>query len=260
MVEPEDALVAAEIAARGTDASPLEAVLEAVPGPTEAEEPRRSFVSPFEDEADPAAPSPEEPAPSAAAEPGLAAETLYDVLGVSPQASREQIEKAHRFCLDMYKEGALATYSLLEVGDAQAARSRIGLAYETLSDPERRRQYDLSRGFTPATPQVVPFSLTPARAAGAESSGAAPAIDLATGPLMGADLRRIRESRGIALREIAASTKIGLRFLEYIEEDRFALLPPPVYLRGFLHEYARALSLDPRRMAEAYMSRLPARE
>jgi cytoskeletal protein RodZ len=82
---------------------------------------------------------------------------------------------------------------------------------------------------------------------------------LASGPLLGADLRRIRESRGIALREVASSTKIGLRFLEYIEEDRLALLPPPVYLRGFLQEYARVLGLDPRRMAEAYMSRLPAR-
>lgn len=260
MVEPEDVLVAAEIAARGTDASPLEAVLEAAPAPAETEEPSVSLVSPFDEEADRQAPPEEEVAPSVASESHPAAETLYDVLGVSPQASREQIEKAHRFCLDMYKEGALATYSLLEVGDAQAARSRIGLAYETLGDPERRRQYDLSLGLTPTTQAVVPFFLTPARGTGVESASPAPALDLATGPLMGADLRRIRESRGIALREIATSTKIGLRFLEYIEEDRFALLPPPVYLRGFLQEYARALSLDPRRMAEAYMSRLPPRE
>jgi len=36
----------------------------------------------------------------------------------------------------------------------------------------------------------------------------------------------------------ATVTKIGLRFLEYVEQDRFALLPAPVYLRGFLLEYA----------------------
>ena len=51
-------------------------------------------------------------------------------------------------------------------------------------------------------------------------------------------------------------TKIGLRFLEYLEEDRFALLPAPVYLRGFLQEYARLVGIDPRRSADAYMSRL----
>ncbi|MFI4943718.1 MAG: helix-turn-helix domain-containing protein, partial [Burkholderiales bacterium] len=46
------------------------------------------------------------------------------------------------------------------------------------------------------------------------------------------------------------------RFLEYLEEDRFALLPAPVYLRGFLQEYARLVGIDPRRAMDAYMSRL----
>jgi cytoskeletal protein RodZ len=70
-------------------------------------------------------------------------------------------------------------------------------------------------------------------------------------------LRRVRESRGIALREIALVSKIGLRFLEYIEEDRYRQLPATVYLRGFLHEYARALGLDPKRVADAYMACMP---
>ena len=260
MVEPEDADLAAEIAARGTDASPLEDVLDVAPPPPELEPPRVAFSSRFDAEGAGEAAVAEEEPPAGWDEPAgseRVVETLYDVIGVSLQASREQIEKAHGFCLDMYKEGALATYSLLDVGDAQAARSRIGLAYETLSDPERRRQYDLSMGYTPAVPQIVPYALNPAPGSSAGGPSPSPDVDLASGPLMGADLRRIRESRGIALREVAASTKIGLRFLEYVEEDRFALLPPPVYLRGFLQEYARVLGLDPRRMAEAYMSRLP---
>jgi helix-turn-helix protein len=264
MVEPENARLAAEIAARGTDASPLEAVLDAAPDLSPSLEARPSLVSRFEEDRETDTVVAEVLSPGAPLEPGESAspeddlETLYDTLGVSPQASREQIEKAHRFCQDMYKEGALATYSLLEVGDAQAARSRIGLAYETLSDPERRRQYDLSLGYTPTVPEAVPYALSPAPVASAEA-GRATAVIPADGPLLGADLRRIRESKGIALREVASSTKIGLRFLEYIEEDRLALLPPPVYLRGFLQEYARVLGLDPRRMAEAYMARLPAR-
>jgi flagellar biosynthesis protein FlhG len=66
----------------------------------------------------------------------------------------------------------------------------------------------------------------------------------------------MREARGMSLRHIAAVTKIGLRFLEYVEEDRFELLPAPVYLRGFLLEYARLVGIDPRRAADAYMGRL----
>jgi flagellar biosynthesis protein FlhG len=78
--------------------------------------------------------------------------------------------------------------------------------------------------------------------------------------LTGADLRRIREARGVPLRHIATVTKIGLRFLEYIEEDRFALLPAPVYLRGFLQEYARLVGIEPRAAADAYMGRLAGRK
>jgi cytoskeletal protein RodZ len=75
--------------------------------------------------------------------------------------------------------------------------------------------------------------------------------------MTGSDLKKIRESRGVSLRAIALATKIGVRFLEYIEQDRLAMLPAPVYLRGFLMEYGRALGLDPRRTAESYMARLP---
>jgi cytoskeletal protein RodZ len=77
--------------------------------------------------------------------------------------------------------------------------------------------------------------------------------------LTGADLRKMREARGMSLRHIATVTKIGLRYLEYVEEDRFAFLPAPVYLRGFLQEYARLVGIDPRRAADAYMKRLPPR-
>ena len=62
-------------------------------------------------------------------------------------------------------------------------------------------------------------------------------------------------ARGMSLRHIATVTKVGLRYLEYVEEDRFAFLPAPVYLRGFLQEYARLVGIDPRRAADAYMKR-----
>jgi flagellar biosynthesis protein FlhG len=258
MVEPEAGPLAAELAAHGTDASPLEAVLEPLP---EAEAPpeREPEVASFEEAAAPEV-SPTEGGGgegTEALEEGdtPSVDTFYDTLGVTPQASREQIEKAHRFCLEMYKEGALATYSLLEPGDAEAARRRIHLAFETLVDPERRRAYDLSIGLTPAEPAAVHEALVDRPSSGAAASAGPPTLP--SGPLLGADLRRLRESRGVTLREIAVGSKIGLRFLEYIEEDRFELLPPAVYLRGFLHEYARALGVDPRRTADAYLARLP---
>ena len=74
--------------------------------------------------------------------------------------------------------------------------------------------------------------------------------------MTGADLRRVREERGVTLKEIAKASKIGVRFFEYIEADRHADLPAVVYLRGFLQEYARAVGLDPQRTAGSYLARM----
>ena len=190
------------------------------------------------------------------------AETHYDILGLDPRASREQVDKAYRFCLEMYGENAMATYSLLDGEEVEAARARIREAYEVLSDPVRRRDYDLGLGVTPPGSPLLPFPSPPGASAdadvAAEASGQ-PELDLPAGPVTGADLKRLREARGVSLREIAQVSKIGIRFLEYIEGDRFPFLPAPVYLRGFLQEYAKVVGLDPRRTAEAYMARVPKR-
>jgi flagellar biosynthesis protein FlhG len=172
------------------------------------------------------------------------------VLGLQPRASREQVERAYRFCLELYGEGSVATYSLLEPTEAEQLRLQAREAYEVLADVEKRRAYDEGRGFRPPDSAVLPFP--------APASTAAPAAELPA-VLTGADLRKLREDRGISLRHIATVSKVGLRFLEYVEQDRFALLPAPVYLRGFLLEYARLVGIDPRRAADAYMSRLPAK-
>jgi curved DNA-binding protein CbpA len=199
---------------------------------------------------DPATDRPAGDAPTLGSEPNAAGPgDLYAVLGLEPRASREQVERAYRFCLELYGEGSLALYSLLDPTEAEQQRLRVREAYEVLSDEERRRVYDAGQGFLPPDAPVLPFPSPSSTAADAEL----PTV------LTGADLRRIREARGVSLRHIAAVTKIGVRFLEYLEEDRFAFLPAPVYLRGFLQEYARLVGIDPRRAADAYMSRLPAR-
>ncbi|HSD29410.1 MAG TPA: helix-turn-helix domain-containing protein [Vicinamibacteria bacterium] len=184
-------------------------------------------------------------APTTDVLPGAGAD-LYAVLGLEPRASREQVERAYRFCLELYDEGSLATYTLLEPKEAEQQRLRVREAYEVLVDDEKRRAYDEGQGFLPAEASVLPFPVT-----GSVAAAELPPV------LTGADLRRIREARGISLRHIAVVTKIGVRHLEYLEADRFASLPAPVYLRGFLQAYARLVGIDPRRAADAYMGRLP---
>ncbi len=180
--------------------------------------------------------------------PGESAD-FYAVLGLEPRASREQVERAYRFCLELYGEGCLATYTLLDPNEAEQQRIRVREAYEVLVDEEKRRAYDEGRGLPPPDASVLPFPT----AGGDDAEAELPTV------LTGADLRKIREARGLSLRHIATVTKIGKRFLEYVEEDRFEFLPAPVYLRGFLQAYARLVGIDPRQAADAYMSRVPAK-
>lgn len=69
----------------------------------------------------------------------------------------------------------------------------------------------------------------------------------------GENLRRERELRGISLREIADATKISIRFLKALEEDRVDLLPGGLFPRAFVRQYARHLGLDAERYVAEFL-------
>jgi cytoskeletal protein RodZ len=60
----------------------------------------------------------------------------------------------------------------------------------------------------------------------------------------GDKLRKERELRGVSLREIATGTKISVRFLQALEEDRVEALPGGLFPRAFAKQYALFLGLD----------------
>lgn len=69
---------------------------------------------------------------------------------------------------------------------------------------------------------------------------------------LGNYLRTERERRNISLEAIAQATKIILKNLEALERDEFHLLPPPVFVRGFLRAYAHHVGLDAQKILEMY--------
>ena len=75
----------------------------------------------------------------------------------------------------------------------------------------------------------------------------------------GENLRREREMRGITLEEISAATKIGVRFLNSIENEDFSSLPGGIFNRGFVRSYARYLGLDEDPILEEYQLAAKAR-
>ncbi len=78
-------------------------------------------------------------------------------------------------------------------------------------------------------------------------------VELEDGVFGGRALRNARLNLGIELDEIAAATKIDERYLRLIEANQFSELPAPVYLRGFLREFAKALRLEPGLVVDSYM-------
>ena len=71
-------------------------------------------------------------------------------------------------------------------------------------------------------------------------------------PQVGQALREARTERGIELSEVERVTKIRVKFLRAMEEDRWDDLPAPAYARGFLSTYARFLGLDDEALVDQY--------
>ncbi len=70
----------------------------------------------------------------------------------------------------------------------------------------------------------------------------------------GAWLRSQRKIREVPLGEISDATKISVRYLEALEQDRFDVLPASVFAKGFLREYARFVGLDPDEVVNSYLT------
>lgn len=57
-------------------------------------------------------------------------------------------------------------------------------------------------------------------------------------------LRQTRETKGITLEEVAQRTYIKLPYLAALEEGDIEKLPAPVYIHGYIRQYAKLLGLN----------------
>jgi flagellar biosynthesis protein FlhG len=189
--------------------------------------------------------------------PDLSPATLYEVLGVPRTAADDEIRRAYKRQRDIFREGSLPVVSVVGEEVMREEQARIEEAYDTLLDPVRRRAYDLS-----TYPDEVQPSVAPARsntAAAAEllmmQAELAREIDADT-EFTGALLRKVRESQGVELSEIAQRTKISMPYLVAIEGEIAGDLPAPVYVHGFVQQLAKFLKLDPAQVSKTYLRRL----
>jgi flagellar biosynthesis protein FlhG len=184
-------------------------------------------------------------------------QTFYEILETEPGVSDEEIRRAYRTIKDTYASGSMVVSGLYEEHELTELHARINSAHDTLFAPERRRQYDLALPEADLA-RAVRAAAHAGRRPGPASEERPDTPHVAMDPdaeVTGAYLRKVRESRGMELGEIAQRTKISERYLRALEEEQFADMPAAVYVRGYVTEYARALRLDPQRAATSYLVR-----
>jgi flagellar biosynthesis protein FlhG len=184
---------------------------------------------------------------------------LLDLAGL--QAIQARVEESYRTLIFLESR---VTYDkqMLETGSLKADQVR-GLHAAATSgeaapvpvpapDPELQAAKPQGAPECSGPPAIVEDRLAPAVPPAAEPGPAATEVAPAA-PGSGAALRAERLRLGQTLEAIASRTKIRQTYLLAIEEDRFDALPPPVFLRGFVREFAACLGLAGDETARAYL-------
>ncbi|MES9878488.1 MAG: RodZ family helix-turn-helix domain-containing protein [Candidatus Sedimenticola sp. PURPLELP] len=76
----------------------------------------------------------------------------------------------------------------------------------------------------------------------------------------GEKLKAIREAQGLDLPRVAAALHLNESVVEAIEADEYSSLPGPVFVQGYLRNYARLLNTDEKPVLDAFQQMQPDRD
>ena len=69
---------------------------------------------------------------------------------------------------------------------------------------------------------------------------------------LGEKLKKLRGDFRMSLVDVSKSTRIQVKYLEFLENGEYEKLPADVYVRGFLRSYARYLNIDEQALVKLY--------
>lgn len=159
----------------------------------------------------------------------------FEALGLSQDASLSEIKSAYKHLKKSYSADKdipddIRKEALKQIEDA---RNKLSALFD-----EKENKGSAQKGKTKKTIQNEIPKSTP---------------DIAV--FSGQKLKHMREERDIRLEDIAYTTKIQAQTLRNIEDEEYEMLPPAVYIKGFVTSYAKCLSIDSKKAAEEYISR-----
>jgi len=203
--------------------------------------------------------------------------SYYDILELTADATPQEIRSAYLRLKSSYSKDNVANYSVYTREETDELLLKIEEAYLILSNPERRKAYDLSgnagvsatqadhsmfraESIAPATiiPSITPIHFHTPATDPFFAQNEADGFVAAEQEWSGGAIRRIRESKRITIEDLADYTRISKSYLIALEEEAYQKLPAVVYVRGFLQQVSKRLKLPTEAVVQKYIQRLKA--
>ena len=194
----------------------------------------------------------------------------YELLEIEPSASPHKIREAYIRAKETYSPNSPALYSMFSEEEARQLLKLIEEAYLILSNQAERINYDLQlRNKGPIAlpnfavgypvrskpiPDQVPDGFARSKFGVYEIL---PEIEeqIANESILdGNFIQKIRMYKNINLEQMSAETRISRSYLAAIESNDFEALPAAVFVRGFIVQISKVLSLNHEKVARTYMN------
>ena len=181
-------------------------------------------------------------------------QTLYELLNVDPYTSEEEIRRAYKGLLERFNPDGFIAYGLYTRTQAEALRYQFDEAYQILSDPIQRQEYDAQTFPNGFPPRKIQKNITSYSTKLQPLVNKKDALEYAQNhTLNGRGIKQLRIRYDISLEAIHERTKISIHTLRCLEDDRFEELPAEVYVKGFLKQLAHVLSLPQDQILQQYL-------
>ncbi len=197
----------------------------------------------------------------------------YEILNLCVEVSPVDIERAYMNTISIYGRDSVVTYNALNENERKWMIDRINQAYEVLINPQMRNAYDLqdlgisAEKLKEMRSKAQPTAPLPEKRTHTtvvkmaqnrfadRNNGMEIKEKFQSRRLGGEDLKNIRIAKGASLEQISDITKVKKAYLEAIEQENINNFPAPIFMKGFLKAYARALGLDPEEISAQYMGK-----
>ena len=176
----------------------------------------------------------------------------YEILGVSPSASLEEIEIAYQKACEIYSDKNPEFATSFGEEEATELRTWVEEAYVALVKKMKSQTQFIQSLQEKQAPEKPKFQF--------ENEESDFDIDaelenelLNSNFFDGLLIKKIRLKKNISLNYIANKTCIGVHHLIAIEANDFGSLPAAVFVRSYVKQIAQILELNTKEVCESYM-------